>query len=272
MASNLECVGLAVADDVGLTALIEEVLPAASTVGETDGGSVLRWQDPSGSRLVFEVRGSEVVDFLPSFASAPGARLGSVSFLSDDVASASVLGDDGEQLTVVTLELEERRLLARSAPVTGDAAITALGVDVAVFASPEEFAASDDSLLSADGDGETEPPAHFVEHGWTWPPRVGHESFISYGAFASPDEASAYARLAGSVLTARRHHVELTGQSFVEARVRTVGFEAHVCFPAAPDAGIPAPGSVIHGSVFLVGSIAAPTTTSSPRRRRLFRR
>jgi len=87
MASNLACVGLAVADDVGLSELVEQVLAQAVILGEASGIVVRRWEDSSGSRLLFGMHGTEVVDLLPSFAAARGARLGSVTFLSDEVAS-----------------------------------------------------------------------------------------------------------------------------------------------------------------------------------------
>jgi len=81
-------------------------------------------------------------------------------------------------MTALALELEERRLLQASpSPIDGRAAITALGVDVEVFGSAEQFAESEASLLSPRGESESEPPAHYAKNGWTWPPRVGHESF-----------------------------------------------------------------------------------------------
>ncbi len=158
-------------------------------------------------------------------------------------------------MTALAIEFEEQRLLRRELPQgTVEASITALGVDVQTFANADEFGESPASLLSSEDEEHREPPPHYVERGWKWPPRVGSESFISYGVFGAPGQARPHARLAGTVLQSEVRTNQLTGQQFVAARVRTVGFETHVCFPAD---GRPAPreGSVIHGTVFLVGSV-----------------
>lgn len=253
MASNLACVGLAVSDSDELTDLVRRVLPRAAPIGVAGDDVLRRWEDPSGSRLVLATRENEIVHLLPSFAGSPGATLGAVEFLSGQLASAAVLHEDGEEATVMILELEEGRVLEARAPIAGPATIVALGVNVDVFESAHAFGAAPASLLRP-GAEATPRPLHYEERGWSWPPRVGPESFISYGAFARREEASAHARLAGTVLDASIRTVELTGQRFVEARVRTVGFEAHICFPAEGETA-PVPGNVVHGTVFLVGSM-----------------
>jgi hypothetical protein len=43
---------------------------------------------------------------------------------------------------------------------------------------------------------------HYLERGWSWPPRLASESFISYGVFGDPAQARARARLSGTVLKA----------------------------------------------------------------------
>lgn len=229
MASNLDCVGLGVGDPAGLGRLVDMAVRYAEHLGELAGVSVLRWQDPSGARLVLGMRGTEVVDLLPSYAGAPGARLANVHAVNDDVVIADVLDEDGEQVTMLAAELEQRRLLpAAKGAVQGLACVVALGVDVTVWPDEDAFAASDASLVSDDGGDPGEAPAHWVEQGWPWPPRMAAESFISYGVFGNPKQAEAYARLNGTVLRAQRKTVVATGQEFVAARVRTVGFEADV--------------------------------------------
>ncbi|MFD2767075.1 hypothetical protein [Micromonospora eburnea] len=259
MTSNLDCVGLGVTDRAGMRRLVDIALAGAERLGEADGVSVLRWQDPSGARLVLGVRGDEVVDLLPSYAGTPGARLADVRAVNEDVAVADVLDDGGEQATMLAAELEQRRLLpAATGPVGGLACVVALGVDVAVYADAEAFAASDASLVG-DRDDPGDPPAHVVEQGWPWPPRMATESFVSYGVFGEPAQAQAYARLNGTVLGAEPRTVTATGQRFVAARVRTAGFEADVCLPAGDAGGVPQPGNVVAGTVFLVGSLPVPT-------------
>ncbi|MEU2610282.1 hypothetical protein ABZ570_01640 [Micromonospora sp. NPDC007271] len=258
MTSNLACVGLGVADRAGMRQLVSLALASAERLGEADGIAVLRWQDPSGARLVLGVRGDEVVDLLPSYAGTPGARLADVRAVNEDVVVADLVDDEGEQVTMLAVELEQRRLLpAATGTVGGPAGVVALGVDVTVYADAEAFDASDASRVG-DADDPGEPPAHVVAEGWPWPPRMAAESFISYGVFGEPAQAQAYARLNGTVLGARPLTVTATGQRFVAARVRTVGFEADVCLSAGDVRELPRPGNVIAGTVFLVGSLPVP--------------
>jgi hypothetical protein len=260
VASNLECVGLGVADKTGLQRLMDGALADATHLGAVDGVTVLRWEDPSGARLVLAVRDRKVLDLLPSFAGEPGARLDRVGAANGAVAIADVVDEDGEQTTMIAVELEQRRFLAVAAgPVAGPASVVALGVDVTVHAGAEAFAASDASLLSTDGGDPGEPPAHVVERGLPWPPRMAAESLISYGVFGPAEQAEAYARLNGTVLRAERRTVAATGARFVVARVRTVGLDLDLCLPTPV---VPEPGAVIGGTVFLVASL--PFATNPP--------
>src|SRR5262245_61502754 len=161
VASNMSCVGLPIDDEAEWDRLLGATLRAAVEIGRVDDVVVRQWQDPSGSRLTMSTRGSELLDVLPSFAARPGARLAGVKFLSAEVASAAVLDDDGEQVTGLALELEAHRLFrVDGAPTEGTAAITALGVEVEVFASEDEFATSDASYLTPPSEEDAEPPPH----------------------------------------------------------------------------------------------------------------
>jgi hypothetical protein len=272
MTSNMSCVGLRVGED---PAEIGKLLASPSPVemlGEWRGTRLARWQDESGARLVISYNYRDGVDFLPSFAAASGARLAQVAQLTDDLATADVVDADGDQLTAMTFELEQRLFL--SGPVDGFAGITALGLDVTVHADAAAFAAADASLLNPDADPDSEPPAHFVELGWAWPQRLAAESFMSYGIFAGPDDASAHARLSGVVRHADRRTVAATGQDFTAARVQTVGFEATVCLDATDHPTVPQPGQVIPGTVYLVASLDSLTAPARHRPRligRIFR-
>ncbi|WP_139307184.1 hypothetical protein [Micromonospora pattaloongensis] len=267
MTSNLDCIGLGVDDHAGMDRLVSIALRGAERLGQAGGVSVLRWQDPSGARLILGVRGNEVTDLLPSYAGEPGARLANVRAVNEDVVVADVLDEDGQQVTMLAAELEQRRLLPATGTVGGPACVVALGVDVTVWADDDAFAASDASLLG-DGDEPGEAPPHVVEQGWPWPPRMAAESFISYGVFGEPEQARAYARLNGRVLRAQRKTVAVTGREFVAARVRTAGFEVDVCLPADATGEVPRAGSVIAGTVFLVASLPGVVTADgSPGKR-----
>jgi hypothetical protein len=130
-----------------------------------------------------------------------------------------------------------------------------LGLEVTVHVDEKAFAASPANLVSSqDAADAGPPPAHVVERGWPWPPRMSSESFMSYGVF-SPEDPHAHARLHGTVLRAERHTVAHTGQDFISARVRTVGFEADVCLPGSEHPTVPAPGHILGGTVFLAASM-----------------
>lgn len=254
MPSNLECLGLGVADHAELERLLGVAVPAARPLGEIDGISVVRWEDSSGARLVMSVQGEQVLDLLPSYAGIPGARLANIRVANDEVALADVMDEGDEQVTMLALELEQRRLLPAAGVATASATVVALGVDVTVHADGEAFAASDASLLHGGGEDDGgEAPPHFAERGWSWPPRMAAESFISYGVFGAPEDAQAIARLTGTVRHARRLRVSATGQEFLTARVRTAGFEVDLCLPAGGHDL--QPGNVVGGTVFLVGSL-----------------
>jgi hypothetical protein len=261
VASNLECVGLALDRD-GFQRFIDDALRTADVLGRAGDLTVHRWQDPSGARVVVATKGRQLVEFLPCYAGAPGPSLANVHNVNDDVTVADVVDADGEKVGMLAAEFEQRRLLP-PAPVGGLATVVALGVDVAVHADADAFAASDDSLLSPrSADEPDEPPAHYVERGWPWPPRMAASSFISYGVFGAGENAEAYARLNGTVLHAARKTVVATGQQFIVARVECGVFETDVCLPA--DAGTldPAPGNVIAGTVFLVASLPSFVATA----------
>ena len=269
MASNLSCVGLGVHDADELSSLVDHVLPRSVELGRVGDLRVLRWEDPSGARLVLGVTGTEVPDLLPSFAGVPRTQLQGLKLVSDEVAIAAVVDDDGEQLTSAAIEVEERRLLPRNGAGNYRASIVALGVDVQVFATAEGFHESDASLLSG-GDTGSEPPAEYFERGWKWPPRLAASSFISYGVFGDAAGASAHARLSGVVTNAERRLVQETGQAFITAVVSTAGFHVTVCLQDGM--AMPAPGGVIAGTVFLAASLDGLTVPAVESKRRLFRR
>jgi hypothetical protein len=272
MASNFDCLGLGSLDPAGLNTLLQRIVPAAEVIGTADDIVVRRWTDPSGVRLALVLREGQPLELLPSYAGVPGARLRGVRRVNDEMVVADVVDDDGEQTTMLAAAAEQLSLLSPGAdPVDGRAAVIALGVDVSVHADEAAFTASDASLLSSDQD-DSEPPAHFVENGWSWPPRMGAESFISYGTFDQAD-GEPYARLNGVVLSAERRTVAATGGEFSVARVRTVGFQADLCLP--PELPTPEAGNVIAGTVYLVADlpfVSAPRTVPAKGKRSWWRR
>ena len=256
MSSNLECVGLGVSDHEDLGNLVEASLASAQPLARLAKGELRRWQDPSGARLVLTLDDDgQVVDLLPSFAADSGIHLLSCHPVNEHVSVAAVVDSAGEQISSIAFAPEQQRqLMELGSPVSGEVAMIALAVDVTVHFDADSYSASDASLLEPAGSGPEEPPEEYVRHGWAWPPRMAPESFVSHGAMADPAQADAHARLAGTVLAAERRTVTVSGQGFIVVRVRTAGFELDMCM-AASEHQPPEPGSVVSGTVFLVGSL-----------------
>jgi hypothetical protein len=262
--SALACVGLTVSDETELGWLVTSTHRAVRETGVFDGVHVGRWQDDSGAALILGWRSGELLDFIPAYTAISGGLLSDCHLINESVASAAVVDAGGHQLTAMTFEAEQyRQLRALGHPVSGPARITALGIDVQIHPDADAFAASPGSHLDPSADPQQEPPPHYREKGWTWPPRLAAESFISYGVFADPAQARPHARLSGTVLHAGRHICALTGQPFTVAAVRTTGFEADVCLAGSEHPALPAPGSIISGTVVLSAAIHAPFSDGS---------
>lgn len=253
MASTLACLGLAVAS---LDELNEHLGAMSSqVVGRSGGLETVRYADESGARVVVTVdEAGETLDLVPSYDARPGALLtgfGRLGGAAGGVVAADVVEEDGELLTRLAVDLEQRAHVAGPVGARVRASVVALGVEMAGYADVAAFDASGASSLgSGDGDG----------------PRMGAESFVSYGLFTVEGEPEPTAYLAGTVLeTSPRTH-GVTGQSFHVARVRTAGFEATVCLAGDTDA--PVVGGLVAGSCYLV--VDAPTlwVLEPPRRRR----
>ena len=90
-----------------------------------------------------------------------------------------------------------------------------------------------------------------------------------YGVLCDAREATATALLAGVVLDAIERTNELTGQTFVAARV-DAGFNAVVCLCLAEHPKVPLAGQVVAGEVFFVASI--PSLEQPTGRSRWWRR
>ncbi len=251
MASNLGCIGLDTDAD-GFGALIERAYESSVVVAYRDDLVITRWQDESGARVVFAIDAQgQVLSVTPSLAGEPGANLAELALVGDDLWTASVVDADGEQATACATELEGSAFFDPQNPPSGPASMVALGVGVAFFSDEDAFSASPASLLN-DDPGET--PAHYVENGWSWPPRLAAESFISYGVFDPAN--SAHAMLNGTVVAARTAQNSLTGQQFHVARVQTAGFQADLCVPASEHER-PTAGQVVSGTVYLVADLNA---------------
>jgi hypothetical protein len=245
MASNLACIGIRVDEVSDLHWLIGEIMNVAKPIQRPDGRLEYRWQDPSGSRLSFALQNGEISEFMPSFAGGTSLDLGRVIEETDGIFVVDILDSRGEIATragVDVHDLSAFRAWAESGSAAGVAQLTAFGVHLSIHENGEYFLASEESLLS---------PESSIEDGVV--SRWAVESFMSFGGFGN-DEPTATAHLSGTVISADRRIMELTGESFVAARVRTSSFEVDLCFPSLPDVSVPIPGNVVTGIVYLVAT------------------
>lgn len=258
MASNLDCLGLGVDSPEAFADLVERIGPHTALVGAGPNDvELLRWQDPSGARLLLTRGKRGITRVTPSYAGERVVQLSDIHRESDETALADVL-ENGDTVTRLAIELEELPLLG-DAKHAGAANIVALAPDAQFFPNPEAFAASDASRLATDTPGPR--PEHY-EPDWPWPPRMADESFIPTGLFGT-DDVQPLALLNGTVRYAERRTTMLTGQDFVVARLQTAGFQADLCLPATTP--IPLPGAVVSTTAFLTGSL--DITFAQPRRR-----
>jgi hypothetical protein len=263
VASTFQCLGLDVAEDLeAFRGFMGRLAAVAVPIGSWDGVTVARWQDPSGVRLTFAIRGGEILDFVPGYDGPPGGWFSSFEPLNEAVVAVSV-DQDGEQVTGMVVELEERHLLPAWPDLSAQVSITALGVGVQLHRDVEAFAESDASLLTPDS--KEEPAPENAPLDLQWPLRVSEESFFANGLWTDPANARSDARFSGIVLDSARHIVEATDRSIVVCRVRTMGFEANVCLPGAYTE--PEPGQVVAGTVWLSASLTPlPRLPVSPAR------
>lgn len=252
MASTLACIGLAVDD---LDTLNEHLAAmGAQVAGRIDGVESVRYDDPSGARVVVAVDPEgETLDLVPSYDARPGAFLARLGPLGS-VVQADVVDKAGEVQTRLAVDLEQHRHLGGVVTGPVHASVLALGVEMSVHVDDTAFAASDASAV-----GTLEPG----EEATRW----GPESFLSYGLFGDGDpEPTAF--LAGTVLDSDTQSHSVTGQVFHIARVRSAGFEATVCLAASEHPTRPVAGNVVAGSCYLVVDVPTLWTVEPPRRKR----
>lgn len=254
MVSPFECIGLLSRDAEDLGQMLFSTLDSASLVGWDGAVEVLRWEDPSGGRIIATMEKGRILDVVPSFASTPGVRLSVLQPLNETTASAMVVDEAGEQTTAMAVELEQRRFLENPVDLTGLTTVVGMGLDVELHHDADAYGVSPSSLLDQAGDPDGT--------------RLGAGAFISYGVFGDPFEATARARMSGMVLSAERRIAALTGLSFVVARVSAMGFEIDVCIPGDLFTEVPSAGQIIAGEVLMVADIPSlvPSDSAKPRR------
>lgn len=199
--------------------------------GEVRGGQMIQYSDASGAQL--NILAVEPFATFAGFDSDT-RTFAHISMLNDVVALADIVDPHGATITSVTMNLAQGPLLVDGPTLSWqELAVTALGLDVKVYADMDAFHAA--------SPGETVGTIS----------SPGAEA-VAAGAASAPDAA---ARLAARVLEAEYRSSELTGERFIHVSVDGA-FPFEVCLP---DGELPERNNVIAGTAELVGTIPTPT-------------
>ncbi|MFE6612919.1 hypothetical protein [Amycolatopsis sp. NPDC057786] len=260
MASHFEAIGIGVGNQDEFGEMVVSLI-GAGTARQIDRKiSEHVWTDPSGARLVAQVRKGEIDFLLPCLAgTAPAVPVRDVRLVDDETAMLDLLdGVAGEMICPVAVELEDRAVLADSGGrlESGSLVLAALAEDITVHADADAYAASQDE------DGL----------------QFAADHFIPSGTFALEEPApgwtpSAHALFAGEVVDVESPVNTFTGKAFHRIRVRTIAaIELDVAISATELAQPPARGNIVTGTFFLTGRLGLQPSDAAEKRRRWFRR
>lgn len=204
---------------------------ALSVTGEVRGGQLIQFADRSGAQI--NILAVEPFATFAGFDSVT-QTYAHVDMLTDVVALCEIVDPLGNALTTVTCNLAQGPLLAEDGQQQFQPlAVTALGIDTAVYPSAVEYENATGNVLGM-----------ILSEG---------AQSVAAGTGATAPDASA--EFSARVLEAEYRTAELTGQRFIHATVDGP-FPFDVCLPDAPE--LPQRDEVIAGTVMLVASIKAP--------------
>ncbi|WP_410599473.1 hypothetical protein [Amycolatopsis sp. lyj-90] len=263
MSSHFEAIGIGVTGQDEFGEKVVSLIGAGTARQITTKISEHVWTDPSGARLVAQIRNREIEFLLPCLAGTTSAvPVRDVRLVDDETVMLELLdGVDGEMVCPVAVELEDRAVLAHSGGrlESGSLVLAALAEEVTVHADAEAYFASQDD------DG----------------PKFAADFFIPSGTFSlaerSPNQTpSAHALFAGEVIEVATPVNTFTGKAFHRIRVRTIAkIELDVAIATTDLEHPPARGNIVTGTFFLTGSLGLEPTESAEnpsKRRRWFRR
>ncbi|EME61673.1 hypothetical protein H074_10890 [Amycolatopsis decaplanina DSM 44594] len=263
VSSHFEAIGIGVTSEDEFGERVVSLISAGTARQIAKKISEHVWTDPSGARLVAQVRNGEIEFLLPCLAgTTPAVPVRDVRLVDDETAMLELLdGVDGELVCPIAVELEDRAVLAHSGGrlEIGSLVLAALAEDVTVHADAEAYSASQDD------DG----------------PKFAADHFIPSGTFSlterSPDRTpSAHALFAGEVIEVETPVNTVTGTAFHRIRVRTIAaIELDVAIATTDVEQPPARGNIVTGTFFLTGRLGLQPTDpaeNSSKRRRWFRR
>lgn len=221
--TDLSCIGLDLGD---WPKTVEAAINSGTltVVGETNGGQLVQFNDPSGARI--SILTSEPYAVFSGFNGSTVVTA-HVTMVNDVLALLDVVNDEGFHLTSLTVNLAQGPILVDAEPLQFEGVeITAMAIDASVTQDSAEPALES----------------------------LGAQLIDAGSGSAVPD---ASARLTAPVVRADYRTTELTGQRFIHAVVHEP-LPMDICLPDAPT--LPEKGDVITGTVMLTGSVALPAS------------
>ncbi|AIG64009.1 hypothetical protein CATYP_04360 [Corynebacterium atypicum] len=201
-----------------------------AVTGAVRGGQLIQYADPSGATI--NILAVEPYATWAGFNGLTQTQ-GSVDMVSDVLALIEVSDLTGESTCTLTANLAQGPLFAEVGPQpVQPLSITALGLDIAVYDSPEAYEAATGEVFGV-----------LLSEG---------AALVSSGSGAAAPDAAA--QFSARVLTAEHATSELTGQHFVHATVDgPLPFD--LCLPAGSP--VPAAGQVVAGTALMTASVLA---------------
>lgn len=196
--------------------------------GEVRGGQLIQFSDDSGAQI--NILAVEPFATYAGFTSSTVAY-GHVSMINDVLALVDIIDPFGNNVTTVTANLAQGPLLVDEPLQRWQMlAVTALGMDVEIHASADEYLLNGGEVVGM-----------LVSEGALQ---------VASGSGSSIPDASA--EFSARVLASEYRTNALTGQRFIHVTVD--GFFAFdLCLPDAPE--LPTRDSIISGKVMLTASV-----------------
>ncbi|MDO5075710.1 hypothetical protein [Corynebacterium sp.] len=200
-------------------------------IGEVRGGQLIQYADASGARV--NILAVSPYATWTGFESTTNATA-HISMINDVLALCDILAEDDSVVTSLTCNLAQGPLLVEEPTQQFERlALTALGLEVATFADAAEFHAA---------------------HGRDPEPMIVSQGALLIASGSGAQSPDASAALTGTVHSAEYRTNELTGQRFIHVRLAA----PHWVDLCLADGTLPAPGSIVAGTVVLTGSILPP--------------
>ena len=202
-----------------------------AVTGEVRGGQLVQFSDASGAQL--NMLAVEPFATYAGFDSTTAANA-HVTMVNDVLALADIVTDNGTPISTIACNLAQGPLLVDEPTLEWEQlALSALGMDVALFDNSEAFRAAGGQAVGL-----------VVSHG---------AAVVNSGNGAQVPDASA--QIAVEIVGAEYRYNTLTNQRFIHLDVISP-VPMDVCIPDAET--LPAPGAIVAGTAMLVGSIKPP--------------